>query len=201
MGDAKYLKVHKGQKICGIFYLKNVHQYYGGRGMKRFHAFEKGLWKFCTRLSDVGELIYQYGTFQTCYNCWQLPNHVFKRKPNSWVVCEAWPHLLKSQPHHTNQRSSVMWMGSPTVLLGLMHHSNILVFFLCHGFITLFISKDINGYSKQLKTCSQVGTMLHMNSNHLVSFFPKAYQIVKKRHIRWSCNMAMWPYGIFMHIT
>ncbi len=33
-------------------------------------------------------------------------------------------------------RSSVMWLGSPWVWSGLMHHSNILNFFLCHCLIT-----------------------------------------------------------------
>ncbi len=131
-----------------------------------------------------------------------------KRKPNGWVVwCVGPDHMSWDPSHITDLWSHVMWLGFQRVWSGLMHHSNILVFFFCCGFIATFSSKDKIFCVKQLKTDVQLGTsgimlIAYEFYSSGMLFFKIVYQMVKKAYnTSWSCDIVMWPYGMPMHTT
>lgn len=91
-------------------------------------------------------------------------------------------HKMASQPNH--MRSSVNWLRSHWVCSDLMHHSNLLVFFLWHGFIfTVHFYRDV--YS--LKVLVVVLMILHVYRLLLVPYYyinilSETLNIISGRH-------------------
>ncbi len=135
--------------------------------------------------------VFWYFWLTSCYWCLVRFNYV-----NKTCFIHAWYNLQENVSIQAKEHflvCIVMWSGN-------MHHSNILVFLLCHSVIILFYSKDI----KCLK-CSKLMFKLWLCYISILPscmYFPKrvyqmyknTYQMVKKTyemddlkwHIRWS---------------